>query len=665
MVFKIEINNYSNECVYVRVYKRKQKLLEEDVMSRFRKTCGSRASSFRKLLVGGVFICAAIAQGAIAQDSLIKNTENESSVLRDWHLDLDRPLTPLDFSQGSELDRKEIEEIVQAGPSFHEASVQLYVTGLSDRPLNLKEIVRIDLCAQKKCVPANVAQDFGLLKNSKNSRVQFFGESQIRADTLTHVRLHSQTAKGKVAVSEARLQEPLFLQYMVNRAKLLLSLQQASSDTDWGKGKEEGLISLAGVSAVYEYDYPGAQYIFYNPLMNSPEELPYGVKVRIPAGALKKPAILISIVSDTGGLYPSVNILPDLKLAAPMELKVPPFSDYKTRLSVREGDPDAKRLSEMNIEEISVSLTDTKEAANLDFEMMRRKGLGNVNMSSFSSTSFFAKGISSCINDIKSPDFQEKLDLSLKVHGIFHIPTLCVSQPPYVHIVATDSLGAGGQGYYDVLYRVFRYDHETSDWLLSLSRSDSYNGFRVLINGFTWRGDRGFLINTKGVAQGFVKGYDYNSGNRYTVGRNSNESGAADGRKMVASFSSFDHVGSWRVLDGQVYSWPNNTPLVISSSTSILRNGVCSGGADENRWSAVGEMEEGKMVFISSTSRGETTVDELCQVFLALGVRNAIRFDGGSAAALVVNGTLLNPLGRIQDVVFGPTRRVAWVFGYK
>lgn len=226
-------------------------------------------------------------------------------------------------------------------------------------------------------------------------------------------------------------------------------------------------------------------------------------------------------------------------------------------------------------------------------------------------------------------------------------------------------------GYYDVVFRVLAYRALEYEWVLSLSHLISCQGFRVVINGFTWRGDKGIFINSVGVAQGFVKGGDYSSGNRYVVGNNIGESGVADGRKFVAAFhsNSGNHFpklsNDWRLVGGRMLDWGSGVKSVISSSTSILRNGVCSGGNERNRCSAVGETASGRMVFISSTGTGEATGSELCQVFLALGVRNAIRLDGGSAASLVVNGRLLNPLRRLRDLIFGPSRRVAWAFVYR
>ena len=98
---------------------------------------------------------------------------------------------------------------------------------------------------------------------------------------------------------------------------------------------------------------------------------------------------------------------------------------------------------------------------------------------------------------------------------------------------------------------------------------------------------------------------------------------------------------------------------MLSSSTSIVRDGQCAQDALTTRWSAFGTDGKGRSVFISSTSLGQTHVDELCRVFLALGIPNAIRLDGGPSTAMTVDGRLLNPLVSLSDLMaFGTARYV-------
>ena len=90
-----------------------------------------------------------------------------------------------------------------------------------------------------------------------------------------------------------------------------------------------------------------------------------------------------------------------------------------------------------------------------------------------------------------------------------------------------------------------------------------------------------------------------------------------------------------------------------------MRDGQCAQDALTTRWSAFGTDGKGRSVFISSTSLGQTHVDELCRVFLALGIPNAIRLDGGPSATMAIEGRILNPLVSLSDLMaFGTARYV-------
>ncbi len=66
------------------------------------------------------------------------------------------------------------------------------------------------------------------------------------------------------------------------------------------------------------------------------------------------------------------------------------------------------------------------------------------------------------------------------------------------------------------------------------------------------------------------------------------------------------------------------------------------------------------MIFISSTSRGYSTPEELCEVFKALAIKNALRLDGGPSAAMVVSGEILNELEGLDELTFGYLRHIAY-----
>lgn len=122
---------------------------------------------------------------------------------------------------------------------------------------------------------------------------------------------------------------------------------------------------------------------------------------------------------------------------------------------------------------------------------------------------------------------------------------------------------------------------------------------------------------------------------------------------------------SWDSLDSVNYVWGGSVAAVGSSSTSILRDGKCVGTDEFDRWSAIGTNGSNRVIFISSSSRERTGDYSLCEVFQVFGAKEAIRLDGGTAASLVVDGNLVNPLRFPYDAAFGRSRKVAWVIGVR
>lgn len=104
--------------------------------------------------------------------------------------------------------------------------------------------------------------------------------------------------------------------------------------------------------------------------------------------------------------------------------------------------------------------------------------------------------------------------------------------------------------------------------------------------------------------------------------------------------------------------------MVISSSTSVVFNDSCANDSHTDRWSAFGSRHSGRSVFLSSASEGSTNAKEMCRVFRALGISNAIRLDGSSAAAMTINGELVNPLTGIHGAIYGEARYIPYAFGF-
>ena len=63
---------------------------------------------------------------------------------------------------------------------------------------------------------------------------------------------------------------------------------------------------------------------------------------------------------------------------------------------------------------------------------------------------------------------------------------------------------------------------------------------------------------------------------------------------------------------------------------------------------------------ISSTSNGTTSAAELCSVFKALNISDAIRLDGGPSAAMSITGYVKNPLVGLYYLKYGDLRNIAY-----
>ena len=105
---------------------------------------------------------------------------------------------------------------------------------------------------------------------------------------------------------------------------------------------------------------------------------------------------------------------------------------------------------------------------------------------------------------------------------------------------------------------------------------------------------------------------------------------------------------------------------VLSSSTSVVKRGNCGDDNFRSRWSAFGA-GPGEIVMISSAKDTTTTAPEMCQVFQAFDIQNAIRMDGGPSASMMITNELTNPLTLWNYTKYGPMRylaygvRMAWV----
>lgn len=394
-------------------------------------------------------------------------------------------------------------------------------------------------------------------------------------------------------------------------------------------------------------------YLFYDPAQPLQQDLGHGVHLTLPAGALATPTMFIVGVHPGIDAYPLVNIVPDLPLnsAATLTLQPQDVRRYRQWMPDPPESGDQTQSRTLRLSRTGVIINGQLQ------EGSDRQAMGGLVQRLIGKP----RTLDPCLHSLTDPETTRKIAEQAR-QGI-SLPQGCRFVPPYVHIAVTEGSDAAPMQ----TELVFRAGPDE----LQLFRLDTVKGFSVLINGFLWHGDPGTGAGQGGWAMGYARGLDVSDGSgRLTIGDNTWQKRtpgqlqqqvqrtAGTGRKRVVRFATDQCQSSWDTRTDAQSDWPGN-PVVLSSSTSIVRDGQCAQDALTTRWSAFGTDGKGRSVFISSTSLGQTHVDELCRVFLALGIPNAIRLDGGPSTAMTVDGRLLNPLVSLSDLMaFGPARYV-------
>lgn len=404
-------------------------------------------------------------------------------------------------------------------------------------------------------------------------------------------------------------------------------------------------------------------YLFHDPAQPLRQDLGQGVTLEVPAGALEAPTVFIVGVHPGIDRYPLVNIAPilSLKKAATLTLQPQDVRRYQQWMPdpPDNGTPTGPRTLQLARTGVIIDgqLRESDDTQAVSGLVQRILGQ--------------SRSLDPCLHSLTDPETARKMAEQAR-QGI-SLPQGCRFVPPYVHIAVTE----GNQAAPMQTELVFQAAPEQ----LHLFRLDTVKGFTVLINGFLWHGDPGTDTGQGGWAMGYARGLDVGSGlGRLTIGDNTwhqrtperlqqaqqrTDPGtkapppaSGTGRKRVVRFAPDQRQSSWDTRTDAQSDWPEN-PVVLSSSTSIVRDGQCAQDALSTHWSAFGTDGKGRSVFISSTSLGQTHVDELCRVFLALGIPNAIRLDGGPSTAMTIDGRLLNPLVSLSDLMaFGTARYV-------
>lgn len=443
-------------------------------------------------------------------------------------------------------------------------------------------------------------------------------------------------------------------------------------------------------AAAANYYQPAGTALYYSPAIATTALLPHGVTLSIPAGALAAPQVFIVAVHDTGEDHPLIDIYPGLSLAKTARLVVPALvrsvSSVGTDLSSQSPIPPTPRPKAASPAGASSLLapaagSDAALTVEINATGTVRPGVSRpgsvLNDASTTARVTIGKdsvsllatcnqaGWCNCANQLAFPDNQLIIAQALAATGTASF-NWCSTIEPYVHI-AIAHLGDARERF--TIKHSAKVDRNGYKYLPLQPLATWARNTQVMINGFTWEGDQGTGTNQFGLANGYVAGYkpaEILGVNR--VGGASCEDLTSYTNCLVASMA----AGNKRVMNvpqkGIGVSWFDKDTMVVfggvtsyvSSSTSVVKNGVCSTDTLSSRWSAVGTTSAGRMIFISSTSDGTTTAAALCPVFQALGASNAIRLDGGPSAAIAIDGLLMNPLRGLYFAKYGAARYIPY-----
>lgn len=568
----------------------------------------------------------------------------------------------------SESDRKLLQELKAQGPKIAQTEVDLHAINVGAGALSLNALKSVELCADSECQSLSITTRADeTITATTDGRALALGKTTLKSGTFTHLKVRLSDADGKDVEKSLKFRDPVPANLLATKVQALLAVGRAPGC--------EGEDCLQAVSAASVPRLEGAEHVYYNPAAGSARKVKQHLDVNMPPGMLKEAEIFSVMTVDTGGMHPHVEVAPGVNLFSPMKAEVHPYSDGKKR---------AKSLvQEKSLEtpEPRVFEVDNPYEITAGRKTSERLGSGK-DIGAKKETA--ADRVRTCTNRLQGREITDRINSLEHTGGIFHwTDGVCVDVAPYVHIAITHPYRDGGA--LDVVFDDYSENKDATAEVLqpdgpieripykfgpgvSLRRVEHYSGFDVLINGFLWDGDISFSwdVDPVGRPLGYVKGLDVANDERLVIGRNTDENGASDGLKRVVEILDDPASLVFSTMRTTRYESGERVLATLSSDSSIFVEGECTHEAEYDRRSAVGFTDDGKVVFVSSTTDGSTSNDELCELFKALDVTWAIRMDGGNATSMTVNGNLVNPLGFWGSLAFGgESRRVATAFGYR
>lgn len=473
-------------------------------------------------------------------------------------------------------------------------------------------VSNLTLCSSSSCWKAEVNNYIPVI-NSSTTRGQLIADVQIpKNEQIKEIFFEPTTGKQSIE-GELKLAQPIKIESDYQGNNLYIVLDK----TNKGNGVAR-YFPIAATALPYN---PEAKYYLVDPKFNQTINLNSKSSIKFPSKFLNQAQLFIITEHNVGKKFPLLDIYPYVKGNGNLEIKLAE-TGKKTTTTL-----NSKTATPITYSQISESSTRVIE--------------GSDTPSNAAQKATMAAAAATCASTITANLASYRN--TLKGTGVARI-SACENIAPNIHIAFINAKDSRIKYALPVsVSSTASIPHQ-----LNLLRMSNYGGI-ALVNGFMWDGDAGALSGGKGTAKGFL--------NTDNVVRAKNTDG---GNKLTFGVSSTKGLGFFET-SSPTYNFQSYGYNLISSSTSVVKNGVCTTSTENNKWSAIGaNLSTGEIVMVSSTSSGTTTAANLCSVFKAFGINYAIRLDGGPSAAMIISGTHLNPLTGAYYLKYGNMRHIAY-----
>lgn len=529
--------------------------------------------------------------------------------------------------------------------------------------VKVKDIV---LCSRTQCYKPMDLKTFNIIRNKNGKGNETTSYLIPRTEIIDRISFLPSTNNGKNTIAGTiSIKDPIDLK-----------LTEQKYDMDIFVTLDKNI----PLYAVSMFRSPDTVNIFYDPRTEVISNLPEKLKLKIEKNALSHPQIFNIFINNEGRNYPSVDIYPKVQFMVPISLTAK-SSDPSIYYDLQKlfdkklpiFSPSAKNENIMSQQTKSSSLeSDERTISLISSGFINNYRIENATQNSSKMLQMAATSTETCAEEITRR--RSELISQTSSNGVVKID-FCVNKPPYVHIALINKLHPSTH---------FQVEHAVplntayNVWGVPMHRLNTIaydlgSKAKVAMNGFTWYGPPGVIALTPGFPLGYVKsGYHLDATSPtpewLSIGINRQQGGfvtygslkgLSDGNKFIMKHI----VGSPNVtfleskkLDG--IANPKLRETIISSSTSIIKNNVCSAGSND-RWSAIGATDQ-LMVMISSVSDKKSNSSEFCSIYQAFTIGNALRMDGGSSTAMIINGNLLNPNVGTDRFIMGQLRYITY-----